>query len=229
VSGVLLDRPGSYVRGKVSKCWPVLSPILSLIEQGREWQQLGKHPWRSLEEMATANPLVHDTMALLRCNTYPSFWRLLRQAQPGLRKSVMLIKGDREPTQAVKAARRILGWDNMAFEKRIHSAHPRTQMVLDPDYKYHYKFEQLVDNVYVDAGKADPKKWMMSQRVISSVGYMQSCRWGKALSSCSMWQALHNMAPSCSQQPTAAKLLLALKQDYNVGQTDLMTMTSWQS
>lgn len=173
MSGVLLDRPGSYVRGKVSKCWPVLSPILSLIEQGREWQQLGKHPWRSLEEMATANPLVHDTMALLRCNTYPSFWRLLRQAQPGLRKSVMLIKGDREPTQAVKAARRILGWDNMAFEKRIHSAHPRTQMVLDPDYKYHYKFEQLVDNVYVDAGKADPKKWMMSQRVISSVGYTQ--------------------------------------------------------
>lgn len=173
VSGILLDRQGSYVRGKVSKQWDIVKPILRLIEQGREWEELGKHPWRSLEEMAEAHPMVVDAMYLLNCTTYPSLWRLLRQAQPGLRKSVMLIKGSREPVQAQQAARQILGWDPMVFVARVHNAHPRTRRVLDGNYVYHYKYEQLEDNVYIDAGKAEPKKWVMSQRVITSSGYTQ--------------------------------------------------------
>lgn len=176
-SGTLLHRQGNYKGSKVSKKWEILEPILALIDDGRPWKGLGKHPFRSLEELVEVHPVVEDYMELLCITTLPSLWRLLRQIVPGLdNKCKMVIKADREPKQAMHAAAQISGKKPMDFTADIFSAHPLTKRVQDEGYQYQYKFEQLLHNVYLDAGKAEPHKWVITQKVISSPGYRHTHR-----------------------------------------------------
>lgn len=176
-SGTLLHRQGNYTGSKVSKKWEILEPILALLDNGRPWMGLGRHPWRSLEELVDVHPVVWDYMDLLGINTLPSLWRLLRQILPGLdNKCKLVIKADREPKQAMHAAAQICGWEPMDFTSDIFSAHPLTQRVQDKGYQYRYKFEQLRRNVYLDAGKAEPHKWVINQKIISTPGYRHTHR-----------------------------------------------------
>ena len=156
----------------MSKKWDIIKPILELIHRGRFWEDVGQvHAWRSLDELVEVHPQVEDVMDLLHCTTIPSLWRLLRQAQPSLRHSKMTIKADREPKQAQKAAQQILGNIPMVFEEKYIGEHPWARRVLQGGYIFMYKFLQLLRNIYIDAGKAEPQKWLMSSTIITATGF----------------------------------------------------------
>lgn len=165
-----MDLPGQVVRGKASVQYPVLKVFLDKLKAGRDWKDQGTHSWHSLQELVEENPQLEEAMDLLGITKYTSLWRLLKQAQPGLRMSAMKIKGSRECKQAQSAAKQILGQEDVVFDVKAHE-HPRNQRVLKKGYSYRYKYKQLLYNVFLDAGKIEPQRWLRAKKVLTSLGW----------------------------------------------------------
>lgn len=133
-------------------------------------------PYTSLEQAAAANPIIDEVREAVGVTSYAALWRLLLQAHPGFTKTKLHMIGERDPVQAQAAAKELCGQAPMTFKhlKDDNAGevkhHPLLQPILSPGFTYLYTFLQMIWNMFLDAGKSEPQRWVLNRLAITHVG-----------------------------------------------------------
>ena len=169
--GHVANVPSQYPLEKASLHLEHLETVRDLLLNGHEEDGVGGMAYRDLYEFKEDHPHELDVaMGVLKCTTLESFWVALQRIFPGLMMKKLRVKKCRDATRAGNAAQQLLGDLAMIFDKTHCAKHPWTRRVLQEAYEYLYQYEQLLHNIFGDAGKIEPNLWLATQRVISHLG-----------------------------------------------------------
>jgi len=142
--------------------------------EGYTTDSLENMPYSSLEQAAAMDPIVDQVREAVDVSTYGSLWDILLLAHPGMKKSQVHMIGERDPVQAQRAAKQLCGQVPMKFDyisnDRSMKHHPHLQRVLSATFIFTYTFAMLVLNLFLDAGKSEPQRWIRNQSAITHVG-----------------------------------------------------------
>lgn len=170
--------PARYPTETASTNQDVLDELHAVLLEGYTSDGQPNLPFRSLEHAAQHSPVVDKAKKALGCPSYTALWSHLLIKHPGLGMKSLNVKGDRQPEQARRAANEILGNTPVAFAPKFPAGslhnHPLTRRVLKKNYKFFYSYKQLHGNIFCDAGKADPPKWIKQQKGIVQLGALRT-------------------------------------------------------
>lgn len=178
-----IDKRGLLPSWKASRHLNLLDIIQKILLAGYTSGEVGdpdedrQHmPFSSLDQAAAAHPIVDEVREAVGVSSYNALWRLLLQAHPGFKKTKLHMIGERKPKQAQDAAKELCGQAPMTF-KHVQddptndtTYHPLLEPVLSPGFCYMYTFLQMIWNLFLDAGKSEPQKWVLNRTGITHVG-----------------------------------------------------------
>lgn len=171
-------QPARYPTQTASTNQDVLDELHAVLVEGYTSDGQPNLPFRSLEHAAQYSPVVDKAKKALGCPSYTALWSHLVIKHPGLGMKSLNVKGDRQPEQARRAADEILANVPVDFVPKFPSGklhhHPLTRRVLDPAYHFFYCSKQLHNNIFCDAGKADPPQWIRQQKGIVQLGALRT-------------------------------------------------------
>lgn len=163
-TATLVDRKPSLPKRKAAKHYHLLEEVTHGLIEGRTTNGLQNVPYQSVEQASRYLPIIDTACQTLGMTKYESLWRMLQDTFPKLQKTQLHMIGSRDSPQAQLAAQQLSGEIPMRIDYLSGNGdvlhHPLLQRVLDPQFAYTYRHAQLWYNVFLDAGKSEPVRWV---------------------------------------------------------------------